>query len=201
MWLASVLDDAASNDKREEELVLLARNGEEEAFSLLVSRCESMIRRQAARLRSRWMETEDLAQEGLLGLLSAVQSFQPEGGASFHTYAQVCIRNRMVSAVRRAAGAVQEDVADWEQLSEETAGASIDPVRLLDEQEDADRFEQFLQSHLTRMEYDVLFSYLNGYSYEEMASRMHVGVKTVDNALQRIRRKLAKRCLEEDAGE
>lgn len=182
----------------EETLVLLAKEGEEEAFSRLVAFCGDIIRCQTARLRGGWLEPEDLAQEGLLGLLSAVHAYQPENGASFRTFAQVCIRNRMLSAVRRTMSLSQECTAGWRD-PEERAAPSGDPVLLLDEREDASALHRFLKDGLTSTEYTVLVSYLNGYSYEETAAHLAVGTKTVDNALQRVRRKLAKWCLERDA--
>ena len=86
----------------DEQLVRLAEGEAEDAFGVLVSRCASMIQQQALRLRRVSIDAEDLAQEGFVGLLSAVRTFREGSGASFRTYAAVCIRNRMLSAVRRA---------------------------------------------------------------------------------------------------
>ncbi|MCI8554084.1 MAG: hypothetical protein HFJ80_03965 [Clostridiales bacterium] len=87
----------------DEQLAVLSHEGCEDAFSLLVSRYTGIIRRQVALYRSVRLETEDLEQEGLVGLLAAVRSYQESGGASFRTYASLCIRRRMLSAVRRSA--------------------------------------------------------------------------------------------------
>ena len=88
----------------DEQLAGLAEAGSEEAFSLLVGRCSSMIQAQARRYRGTHLDAEDMAQEGFLGLLSAVQTYRETKKTSFRTYASVCIRHRMVSAVRRAGG-------------------------------------------------------------------------------------------------
>lgn len=88
----------------DEQLARLAGAGNEEAFSLLIERCSPMIRMQAKRYLVSNLDAEDLAQEGFLGLLSAVRTYDPEKKASFQTYASVCIRHRMVSALRRAGG-------------------------------------------------------------------------------------------------
>lgn len=89
-------------DLSDEQLAVLVRDSSEEAFSLLVSRCTGMIQFLATAFRQSGVDAEDLAQEGLLGLLFAARTFRENGGAAFRTYASVCIRRRMLSAVRRA---------------------------------------------------------------------------------------------------
>lgn len=98
--------------------------GCEDAFSQLVQRCASIVRRHAAMYRSVQLEAEDLEQEGLVGLLSAVRTYQESGGASFRTYASVCIRRRMLSAVRRAGAAKQ--IPSSELISMDEGGASLE---------------------------------------------------------------------------
>ena len=131
---------------------------------------------------------------GLLGLLSAVGTYRPDGTASFATYASVCVRHRIISAVKRA-GSLRNvppsameswDDGDFEGLP----NGQADPERMLLEREEAARMRERLKAVLTELEYQVLMLYLSAYSYEEIAARLHVGAKTVDNALQRVRRKL-----------
>lgn len=90
-------------DKQSDEaLARRAGKGDEDAFACLVHRHMPMVLGLAARYRGPWLEPEDLAQEGLLGLLSAVGTYRPDGTASFATYASVCVRHRIISAVKRA---------------------------------------------------------------------------------------------------
>ena len=187
----SVFQGADLEALTDEQLALLAHEGCEDAFSQLVQRCASIVRR----YRSVQLEAEDLEQEGLVGLLSAVRTYQESGGASFRTYASVCIRRRMLSAVRRAGAAKQ--IPSSELISMDEGGASLeepavptDPAVLLQQREDADRFQNRLKETLTQLEYQVLMLYLGAYSYEEIAQLLHSTSKAVDNALQRVRRKL-----------
>ena len=191
----SVFQGADLEALTDEQLALLAHEGCEDAFSQLVQRCASIVRRHAAMNRSVQLEAEDLEQEGLVGLLSAVRTYQESGGASFRTYASVCIRRRMLSAVRRAGAAKQ--IPSSELISMDEGGASLeepavptDPAVLLQQREDADRFQNRLKETLTQLEYQVLMLYLGAYSYEEIAQLLHSTSKAVDNALQRVRRKL-----------
>ncbi|MCI8554794.1 MAG: sigma-70 family RNA polymerase sigma factor, partial [Clostridiales bacterium] len=113
----------------------------------------------------------------------------------FRTYASLCIRRRMLSAVRRSAAGHRipssELVSiDEEEASEDESAVPTDPAVLLQQREDTDRFHSRLQKNLTRREYQVLMLYLGAYSYEEIAQLLHTSVKSVDNALQRVRRKL-----------
>lgn len=193
----SVFRGADFEEMTDEQLALLAHEGCEDAFSQLVRRCASIIRQHAAMYRSVQLESEDLEQEGLVGLLSAVRTYQESGGASFRTYASVCIRRRMLSAVRRVGAARQ--IPSSELVSMDGAGSSLseesaaptDPAVLLQQREDADQFQDRVRETLTQMEYQVLMLYLGAYSYEEIAQLLHSHTKAVDNALQRVRRKLA----------
>lgn len=179
----------------EEQLCRLAQDvPDSDAFSLLVQRCTPMIRYQAARFHHRHLEAEDLVQEGILGLLSAVQTYRDNKQASFRTYASVCIRRRMISAVRRAG----IDPAEIDSLDEggETEPVAqeetSDPVHMLVKREDTQQLYSRLRQLLTPMEYQVLMYHLGAYSYEEIAHVLNIEEKAVDNALQRVRRKLSR---------
>ena len=121
----------------EEQLCRLARDvSDNDAFPILVQRCIPMIRLQAKGFSCNRLDTDDLIQEGILGLLSAVQTYQDGGKASFHTYAAVCIRRRMISAVRRARIHSTNDPGNNEPFDQEAAS---DPAHLLVRREDMKR--------------------------------------------------------------
>lgn len=184
-------------DKREllehltdEQLAALVGTNSQEAFALLMARCEPIIRQQAARFRTSWMDAEDLAQEGLLGLYFAARSFRPSEGTSFRTYASVCIRNRMITAAGRLkAGSDYLLDSDDTNASPAEDPSHSDPAQLLVEREEAAHLQQRLRQLLTDLEYQVLMGHLSGYSYKEIADQLHVSIKSVDNALQRARKK------------
>lgn len=186
---------AVTEAMSEEELAALAQEGREEALVLLVERCVPLVKRQAALLRGSVLESEDLAQEGMMGLLSAVRTYRP-GAARFGTYASVCIRNRMLSAVRRAGlsfGIPFSGLSNEEALTEfcREEGQADDPAQLLVRREEEFRLHGRLKQRLSSREYAVLMLYLQSYSYEESALRLGIPPKAVDNALQRARRKLS----------
>lgn len=166
-----------------------AAAGDDEAFGRIVRRMEPLIHDQIRRLRCDSLEAEDLAQEALIGLLAAVRSYRPEGGAAFTTYATTCIRHRLVDAVRRAGKAVTEvpleEDADLPDISADPA------LRVQDLEASAD-FLARMQQRLTPLEYKVMLLRLSECSYEEIAARLNTNRKAVDNAVQRLRRKLSK---------
>ena len=166
-----------------------AADGDQEAFGLIVRRMEPLIHSQIHSLRCEGVEDEDLAQEALMGLLAAVRTYRPEGGAAFTTYATACIRHRLLSVARRWAPRAnrEQPLEDSPELTDTAA----DPALLLQEQEALEDLLTRLRTRLTPMEYKVLLLRLSDSSYEEIAARLGVNKKSVDNTVQRLRRKLA----------
>ncbi|MDR0916788.1 MAG: sigma-70 family RNA polymerase sigma factor [Oscillospiraceae bacterium] len=140
---------------------------------------------------------EDLIQEGMLGLLSAIRRFDPERGVPFHAYAEICIRRRVIDAVRRAAqpnhlltleNRDSQDHSDTIDIPDHSPIS--DPLVLVIAKERAHEISDLLDSELSKFEFRVLRFYLDGLSYDEIATRVGKNTKSVDNAVQRIRRKL-----------
>lgn len=181
----------------DEELLRLAKEGSEGAITELIHRHAPMVQKLAARYSGPWLDAEDLAQEGLLGLLAAVRSYRSGGGASFGTYAAVCVRHRMLSELKRVGSLRNIPASELASLDDgdvaDLADGQAEPEKLVLEREEALRLRQRLGQELTELEYEVLMYHLRAYSYEEIADALHIGTKTVDNALQRVRRKLASR--------
>lgn len=145
-------------------------------------------------------DSEDLIQEGMIGLLSAIREYDSSKGASFRTYAQTCIHNRIRSAVRSAQrmknaplndGVPLDDVLSDETQSLGTHYYERSPEEQVLARETEKEFFSAYSRCLSKMEAEALGLYLQGLSYEEMAVAMGRSVKAVDNAIQRIRRKLA----------
>ena len=178
-------DIQTAND---ETLVALARDNNEEAFAALVARCSGMLKTLSAACCHGILDTDDLTQEGLFGLLSAVQTYRPSETVTFRTYAYTCMRNRMVSALRRRNGVESESVLQEDEPSIVSSG--YDPASVLVRQEEVRQLQERLKRDLTSLEYRVLMAHLSGYSYREIAEKMDLSDKSVDNALQRSRRKL-----------
>ena len=168
-----------------------ARSGSEEAFARLAVHFGPLIRQQAQRLHTDAMGAEDLEQEGLLGLLGAVRSFKAQNGAAFSTYAYVCIRHRMISALRRVKPSPANLSLEENEEDERFAKDRLDPAQVVQARDEEAELDKRLRNLLTPLEYDVLRLHMGGYTYGEIAQRLQIGQKSVDNALQRIRLKLS----------
>ena len=174
----------------DEELVLFAQNGSDEALAELIFRCESMVRMQAARFCRFDLSQDDLSQEGLLALLSAVNRFDASKEVSFLTYASVCVRNRMISAAQKYSTEHHLSLDDWNSDIAESAEGQVDPAVMLAQRDEDERLMRHLKTVLTDLEYRVLLYRLSAYSYAEISRDFQITEKAVDNAMQRVRRKL-----------
>ena len=186
----------------DERLCALAMAGERSAEEALVLRHTRLVRMCARPFFLAGGDSEDLIQEGMLGLLAAIREFRPDRGARFATYAQVCVRRRIISAVRSASGGKHAPLNDYvslELLSEEAGEA--DPEDLIIRREALHALEADISESLTRLERQVLARYLEGESYAEIARAVGRSPKSVDNAVQRIRCKTAKVLSRGDASE
>ncbi len=174
-------------------LLELCAKGNEDAANVLVVRYLSLVHRKASVRRGRSLETDDLSQEGLIGLMDAIRTYRPDGGSSFATYASVCIDNRIRKAVARTNTAAQHtsDIALEDVLgSTALADEGENPESILIERERLQSLKRKMESLLSPFEREVLSCYVKGFSYEQMANMLHTTSKAVDNALQRVRRKL-----------
>ena len=174
----------------DETLVSMVQRGENSAgaFALLLERSQPVLRARAtAALRRQGKDgahsRDDLLQEGMLGFLSAVSSYRPGRGASFRTYLSVCVNHRIISAMRRAA-----QVAEYSELPQDIS--SMDPQDVFSAMEETRRMMEVIHSQLTALERGVMEYYLAGERYDAIARELNLTPKAVDNALQRVRRKL-----------
>ena len=183
------------------QLLELSQNGDREAEEALAERYLLLVRVCARPLFLAGGDSEDLIQEGTFGLLSAIRNFIPTDNTSFRTYAEHCIRMRLFSAVKSASRLKHfplNDGISLEQLSEDS-GADLsafpvgflrNPEELVLARESKEELDAAFSRCLSRFEIKVLDLYLKGLSYREIALRLSKDAKSVDNAVQRIRRKL-----------
>ena len=179
----------------DEELILHVKAGNENAFVVLFSRYICTIRALSVN-QPAGVEQEDLIQEGLMGLFSAANSYLIDAAASFKTYAVRCIKNRILSARKTALRLKNIPLSLYTSLDSDEIGefALVDeesnPEQYLLRREAFETLELNMLSRLSKMEFGVLKLYLSGYSYEAIAAKLDSNPKMVDNALQRVRRKL-----------
>lgn len=179
LWQQYVAGDSEAEER------LIAR------FSLLVRICS----------RSYFLiggETEDLVQEGMLGLLSALRTYKPDRAVPLSSYAEYCIRRRMLDAVKASNrkknlplnSSVSLEFPVFENGLSSSAGSPKNPEDLIIERERAEEILRNLKSVLSRYEAGILELYLEGLSCSEIAAHFCKPAKSVDNAIQRIRKKL-----------
>lgn len=179
----------------DEQLVLSARNGDTDSLAQLIVRFLPDIRAKAGRYTLVGLEQEDLVQEGLIGLLRAVKSYDSTRKASFATFASRCILFRMLGTVHLFLEQKHLPLSNYLPIDslQQVAGLSdhsADPLEVYLKQEEEQLRRQKIKTLLSGLEQETLTLYLNGLSYEEMAQQLGCSAKAVDNALQRVRRKL-----------
>ena len=168
------------------------RRGDNEAFGVLSNRYGGLIRSIAERYSAAGLDRNDFSQEGLLGLLWACKAFDSEKNASFKNFASICINRRFLSLVRKdmSKKAIPKEkllsIEDLEISDENT----LNPEILMLQKEQAEDFDKLLKSRLSPLEQKVLRLYLSGMTYSDISKKLSVSLKSVDNALQRIRKKL-----------
>lgn len=183
----------ASSDN---ELVRLAQSGEQKAVNELLVRYTATVHSVASCSFGASLETDDLAQEGMLGLLAAVYSYAPDKATSFHTYASVCISNRIRSAVRADTRLKHSPLNLSVPFSDDAIAPGGNPEDLIVAAEEAEQILSVLAKELSALEFRVLRAFLVGRTYKVVAENLGMTEKAVDNALQRIRKKLRTRLQE-----
>lgn len=179
----------------DEQLCIYAQEGNQAAVDALVRRFSRQVTFFAHRYYIIGATSDDLEQEGMIGLLSAIRDFTPSL-SSFKTFAGMCIRRSIIDAIRKSQNRnnlFYNDVLSLSQLDPDVSQANLleqDPEQQVIGKDDRKRIEQQLLSKLSDFERHVLTLYLNGFSYSEISEKLNKSTKAVDNAVQRIRRKL-----------
>ena len=187
------------------ELQRLAVSGDRDAEEQLVVRYMRVVRICSRPYFLAGGDNEDLIQEGMFGLLSAIKQYDPSREASFKSFAEKCIRNRIISVVKSAASIKNLPLNDFipiESLESDESQISLlasglnrktpeEQVLASESEENSKYFYSSFVKQLSKLEASVLDKYLKGLSYREIAHETAKTEKAVDNAIQRIRRKLA----------
>ncbi len=181
----------------DEALCASAQDGDRAAEEALVLRYQRMVTRLSRPLFLMGGDTEDLIQEGMLGLINAVRDYDAARGAPFQSFAEICIRNRLFSAVRSAAGKQHTPLNDSVPIETPLLDTQVqlstlqvvDPEDQLISRETLEEKISSLYGRLSGFEAKVLDLYLSGLSYSEIAGQVGRSQKSVDNAIQRVRRK------------
>jgi RNA polymerase sporulation-specific sigma factor len=196
----------AERELEDLQLVLRARNGDSRSMDVLIRRYTSFVRLKASSYFLVGGDSEDLIQEGLIGLYKAVRDFRSDKETSFRSFAELCITRQIITAIKTATRFKHAPLNTYVSFSQTPAGQESEgdctlgdalPGSLVDEPsicvistEELQSLVFCLGTGLSKLESDALRLYLEGSSYEQMADELGVDTKTIDNALQRVKRKI-----------
>ena len=202
------LDEADSRfvNLPDEEVARLAQEGSRDAEDYLMAKYKNFVRSKARSYFLIGADREDIIQEGMIGLYKAIRDFRPDKLSSFHAFAELCITRQIITAIKTATlqkhiplnsyvslnKPLYEEESDRTLMDVLTPSRNQNPEELIISQEDRDAIEAKMSEILSDLEMDVLSSYLQEKSYQEIAQDMQRHVKCIDNALQRVKRKLEK---------
>ena len=168
------------DDLTDEDVILRCHEGDERAMEHMLNRYKNFVRSKARSYFLVGADHEDIVQEGMIGLYKAIRDFRPDKQSAFHAFNSAISLNKPL----------YDDESDRTLLDVIVEGKVSNPEDLLISQEDMARISSKMDEELSPLERDVLESYLDGKSYVRIAAELHRHVKSVDNALQRVKRKL-----------
>ncbi|MCI8417580.1 MAG: sigma-70 family RNA polymerase sigma factor [Lachnospiraceae bacterium] len=183
-------------DLSEEELILQFRNGDGACMEILLEKYRGMVKNQARTLYLIGGDREDLMQEGMIGLFKAIRDYSPDKAGSFSAFARLCVARQLYNAIQASNRQKHTPLNTYVALSPDLHEGPDSPVEQSPEelfiaQENAIALQECLRRQLSKFENQVLERYLEGENYLEIAGELGREPKSVDNALQRIRKKIA----------
>ena len=200
------VDDAVGLQELEDNhLVEKVRQGDERSLEALLARYRKFARSKARTYFLAGSDKEDVVQEGMIGLFKAIRDFDPDQATPFRAFAELCISRQILTAIKTAnrqkhqplnssvsldAPAYGDDSSDTSVGDSLVASTLADPAEIVISAEEIDALRDSMRGSLTELEGDVLRLYMDGKSYEEIAGVLGNHVKSIDNALQRIKRKV-----------
>jgi RNA polymerase sporulation-specific sigma factor len=194
------------DEMTDEEVVSEAINGDNDALEYIIHKYKNFVKSKARSYFLIGADREDIIQEGMIGLYKAIRDFNPNKLSSFRAFAELCVTRQIITAIKTATrqkhiplnSYVSLNKPLYDEDSERTlldilSGVKIsDPEELIISQEEFEDIEDKMGEILSKLEWQVLMAYLGGKSYQEIAKELKRHVKSIDNALQRVKRKLEK---------
>lgn len=204
LGLYSELDFLCYEDMEDEDIVEQARNGDPKALEYLITKYKNFVRVKARSYFLIGADREDIIQEGMIGLYKAIRDYNRDKLSSFKAFAELCITRQIITAIKTATrqkhiplnSYISLNKPIYDEDSDRTlidiiSGAKItDPEELIISREELAHMECKMGEILSDLELEVLNAYLEGKSYQEIADELGRHVKSIDNALQRVKRKL-----------
>lgn len=208
-------ENSKLKDISDEELVkLIKQNNNKEALEYLLDKYKDLVNMKVGKYFIIGAEREDMIQEGMIGLYKAVQNFEGDKQSSFKSFANMCIERQMITAIKTSnrqkhmplngylslnssAGEEEDDGKDLMEIF--NANLIEDPLETITKKEYYKNIENTIDKSLSEFEKQVLKRFINGESYEQIATKLDTQAKSVDNAIQRIRKKAIRNII--DVGE
>lgn len=195
-------------DKLDEEVVMEAKNGNTFAQEYLINKYENFVKAKAKSYFLIGADKEDIYQEGMIGLYKAIRDFKPDKLSSFKAFAELCVTRQIITAIKTATRQkhiplntyislnkpIYDEESDRTLLDVLSEVKVADPEEMVISKEELKHIQNEIGEVLSGLEMEVLMSYLEGKSYQEIACDLDRHAKSIDNALQRVKRKLEK-CL------
>ena len=190
----------------DEQVVVLAQETDSPALEYLLNKYKNFVRTKARSYFLIGADHEDIVQEGMIGLYKAIRDYKAERLSSFRAFAELCVTRQIITAIKTATRQkhiplnsyislnkpIYEEDSDRTLLDVITEEGMSNPDEMIIDREDLSVIEGKIGQMLSDLEKEVLVRYMEGKSYVEIADEMHRHVKSIDNALQRIKRKLLK---------
>ena len=190
----------------DEDVVALCREGDLVAVEYLLNKYKNFVRSKARSYFLIGADHEDIVQEGMIGLYKAIRDFRPDKLASFRAFAELCITRQIITAIKTATRQkhvplnsyvslnkpIYDEESDRTLMDVIVEGRAQNPEELIIDRENLVSLRDQVDQVLSSLEQDVLNAYLDGKSYQEIADKLGRHVKSIDNALQRVKRKLEK---------
>mgnify|MGYP001625054736 CR=1 FL=1 len=197
----------------DEQVILEIQKGDKQALSYLMNKYKELVNIKVSKYFMVGAEKEDIVQEGLIGLFKAIKTYKKDRNNSFKSFANMCIERQLITAIKSSTRQKHMPLNSYLSLnasaydSEEENGIELintldnktveDPLETVMKKEYYEQIENSMQKTLSDFEKQVLDGYVKGYSYVTIAKQLDAPVKSVDNAIQRIRKKAMKNMLNE----
>ena len=203
------------NNMTDEELIELIKSGDKYAIDFLIEKYKDLVNMKVGKYFMIGAEKEDIVQEGMIGLFKAIQSFKPDKQNSFKTFANLCIERQLITAIKTSNRQKHQPLNSYLSLSSSAynneddennsemieffdSHTTEDPLETITKKEYYKTVENAIDTSLSNFEKQVLQRFIKGESYVDIAAKLDAPVESVDNAIQRIRKKAIKNILEND---
>ncbi len=200
------------DDKTDEEVILLIKDGDEQALTFLLNKYSELVKHKVGKFFMVGGEKDDILQEGMIGLFKAIKNFNSEKQSSFKTFANICVERQLITAIKSSnrqkhiplnsylslnTAAYENDDESVELLDTFDNHSIEDPLETIMKQEYYQEIQNSINKSLSEFEKQVLDRFVKGDSYNIIAKKLNSPVKSVDNAIQRIRKKAIKNIFNE----